>query len=198
MGVEIGREVVRLLHEHPELSPRDITFICEYHHDGVAAVAVIEAAGHPVHHLFSRDPDDARRRRRYRFWPDAEAVKGCTVHSFKGWETPALVMGIGVERRSRRLAYVAMTRLQARHDQRPSIISVAIHAEKLDGRRLQVEVRVLGGTARRARCRLTTTAGITPARIADPGQSLIRDIGLLSGTIGHPRQSVIPRIGHPA
>ena len=113
IGVEVGREVVRLLREHPTLAPRDVAFLCEYHHDGVAAVAEIEAAGYPVHHIFSRDPDDARRRRKYRFWPDADAVKGCTVHNFKGWETTALVMGIGVEARSKRIAYVAMTRLKA-------------------------------------------------------------------------------------
>jgi hypothetical protein len=41
-------------------------------------------------------------------------VKGCTVHSFKGWETPALVMGIGRSEHSRRLAYVAMTRIAGR------------------------------------------------------------------------------------
>ncbi|NND74685.1 MAG: NERD domain-containing protein/DEAD/DEAH box helicase [Ilumatobacter sp.] len=129
VGVEIGLEVVRLLREHPHLSPRDIVFLCEYHHDGVTAVAVIEAAGYPVHHLFSRNPDEARRRRKYRFWPDAEAVKGCTVHSFKGWETPALVMGIGVERRSKRLAYVAMTRVKAGGSGTPAYISV-INADK--------------------------------------------------------------------
>ncbi len=129
VGVEIGLEVVRLLREHPQLTPRDIVFLCEYHHDGVTAVAVIEAAGYPVHHLFSRNPDEARRRRKYRFWPDAEAVKGCTVHSFKGWETPALVMGIGVERRSKRLAYVAMTRVKASGSGGPAYISV-INADK--------------------------------------------------------------------
>lgn len=112
VGREIGREVVRLLRTNEDLTPADVVFLCEYHHDGVAAVAEIESAGYPVHHIFSRDPDDARRRRKYRFWPDADAIKGCTVHSFKGWDARALVLGIGVEERSKRLAYVAMTRLR--------------------------------------------------------------------------------------
>ncbi len=124
IGIEVGREVVRLLREHPTLSPRDVAFLCEYHHDGVAAVAEIEAAGFAVHHIFSRNPDDARRRRKYRFWPDADGVKGSTVHSFKGWQTPALVMGVGVEERSKRIAYVAMTRVKAYGDGRPSFLSV--------------------------------------------------------------------------
>lgn len=110
LGPQIGAAVVRLLGEHPDLAPRDVIYLCEYHHDGLAAAAIIEAAGYPVHHVYSRDPDE-RQRRKSRFWPDADAVKGCTVHAFKGWESPAVVLGIGMEERSRRLAYTAMTRV---------------------------------------------------------------------------------------
>jgi superfamily I DNA/RNA helicase len=110
LGPALGQEVVRLLIDNPTLRPSDVVFLCEYHHDGLAAAAVIEAAGYPVHHVYSRDPDE-RQRRKSRFWPDADAVKGCTVHAFKGWESPAVVLGIGMEERSRRLAYTAMTRV---------------------------------------------------------------------------------------
>jgi hypothetical protein len=51
-------------------------------------------------------------------------VKGCTVHSFKGWETPALVMGIGTDPKSKRLAYVAMTRVRVGGPGRPAYVSV--------------------------------------------------------------------------
>ncbi len=110
LGSEIGGAVVRLLGEHPDLAPRDVIYLCEYHHDGLVAAEIIEAAGYPVHHVYSRDPDE-RQRRKSRFWPGADAVKGCTVHAFKGWESPAVVLGIGMEERSRRLAYTAMTRV---------------------------------------------------------------------------------------
>jgi hypothetical protein len=110
LGTEVGREVVRLLRDHPELSPADVVFLCEYHHDGVTAASVIKHAGYPVHHLFSRNPDDPRRKRRYRFWPEGPSVKGSTVHSFKGWEAPVVVLGIGTDRWSRRSAYMSMTR----------------------------------------------------------------------------------------
>jgi AAA domain len=110
LGPALGQEVVRLLIENPTLRPSDVVYLCEYHHDGLAAAAVIEAAGYPVHHVYSRDPDE-RQRRKSRFWPDADAVKGCTVHAFKGWESAAIVLGIGMEERSRRLAYTAMTRV---------------------------------------------------------------------------------------
>ena len=112
LGVAVGREVVRLLREHPDLAPRDVVYLCEYHHDGLAAAREIEAAGHPVHHVYSRDPDE-RHRSKGRFWPDADAVKGCTVHSYKGWDSPAVVVGIGMEERSRRLGYASMTRVSS-------------------------------------------------------------------------------------
>jgi hypothetical protein len=122
-GSLIGREVVRLLSTYPELSPSDVAFLCDRHADGLDAVAVIEAAGYPVHHIFARD-EQSRTRRKQRFWPDAAGVKGCTVHSFKGWETPALVMGIGQDRKSKRLAYVAMTRIRVGGPGRPAYVSV--------------------------------------------------------------------------
>jgi hypothetical protein len=131
VGIAIGQEVVRLLDEHPALSPDDVAFLCEYHHDGVAAVREIEAAGYLVHHIFSRDPDDARRRRKYRFMPTSSGVKGCTIHSFKGWDTSVLVLGVGLESRSKRMAYMAMTRLRA-NPNRPSILSVISADKQLD------------------------------------------------------------------
>ena len=131
LGTAVGREVVRLLDYHPILEPADVAFICEYHHDGVAAVREIEAAGYPVHHIFSRDPDDARRRRKYRFSPEANAIKGSTIHSFKGWQTSALVLGIGLESKSKRMAYAAMTRVQ-HHPLRPAVVSVVSADKHLD------------------------------------------------------------------
>ena len=112
LGVAVGREVVRLLEERPDLAPQDVVYLCEYHHDGLAAARVIEAAGYPVHHVYSRDPDE-RHRSKSRFWPGADAVKGCTVHSYKGWDSPAVVVGIGMEERSRRLGYASMTRVSS-------------------------------------------------------------------------------------
>ena len=123
LGPAIGHEVVRLLRENPTLAPRDVVYLCEYHHDGLAAALVIEAAGYPVHHVYSRDPDE-RQRRKSRFWPDADAVKGCTVHAYKGWESPAVVLGIGMEERSRRLAYTAMTRVTSTRGQETSYLAV--------------------------------------------------------------------------
>jgi hypothetical protein len=128
LGVAVGREVVRLLREHPELAPRDVVYQCEYHHHGLAAAGEIEAAGYPVHHVYSRDPDE-RHRSKGRFWPEADAVKGCTVHSFKGWDSPAVVVGVAMEERSRRLAYASMTRVSSTAPGRDTSYLVVVNAD---------------------------------------------------------------------
>ncbi len=123
LGTSIGHEVVRLLVDYPALSPNDVVFLCDNHDAGLDAVRIVEAAGHPVHHIFAKSEGDRSRRKR-RFWPDAPGIKGCTVHSFKGWETEALVMGIGRSEESRRLAYVAMTRIKGPASGAPALLSV--------------------------------------------------------------------------
>ena len=101
------------------LDPSEIVVLCETHDQGLLAVRQLEQLGHDVHHIFAKD-DEERRRRKQRFWPDAPGIKACTIHSFKGWESRAVVLCIGNRRDSARLAYVAMTRLQADPNGRPS------------------------------------------------------------------------------
>lgn len=128
LGASVGREVVRLLETNPDLAPRDIVYLCEYHHDGLAAAEAIEEAGYPVHHVYSRDPDE-RHRSKGRFWPGADAVKGCTVHSYKGWDSPAVVVGVGMEERSRRLAYASMTRVSSTASGRDTSYLVVVNVD---------------------------------------------------------------------
>ncbi len=61
-GPATGRKVVWLHAEHPELRPHDIAFLCEHHADGLEAVNVIGAAGHPVHHVYATESVDRSRR----------------------------------------------------------------------------------------------------------------------------------------
>ena len=87
--------LVDLLDANPQLSPSDVVFMCETHEQGLTAVKLIEAAnGYSVHHVFGGSTAEKQRRKR-RFWPDAPGVRGCTVDSFKGWESRAVVLGIG-------------------------------------------------------------------------------------------------------
>ena len=46
------------------------------------------------------------------------------MHSFKGWESPAVVLGIGMEERSRRLAYGSMTRVSSTRGTQASYLAV--------------------------------------------------------------------------
>ncbi len=123
LGRQIGYEVAALLDRDPTLSPADVVFLCETHAEGLQAVKVIEACGIAVHHVFADDRREQGRRKR-RFWADAPGVKGCTVHSFKGWEARALVMGIDTWPDALRRTYVALTRLKADRLGRPAYISV--------------------------------------------------------------------------
>jgi Nuclease-related domain len=123
VGRHVGRGVVDLLDQDPDLAPNDVVFLCETHAEGLEAVRVIEACGFAVHHMFGTDEAERSRRKR-RFWPDAPGIKGSTVHSFKGWEARALVIGIGQTSASRRLAYVALTRAKADRLGRPAHVSV--------------------------------------------------------------------------
>ena len=164
IGAAVGQEVVELLQADPTLRPADIAFVCDYHHDGVRAAAVIERAGIPVHHIFSRDPDDPRRRRKHRFWTDADAVKGCTAHSLKGWDVPAVVLGIGADARAKRLAYVAMTRAR-RVANRQTIVSVVNADPSL---RPFGERFVAGSAGFATAAPVPTAEQPTPAPVAEP------------------------------
>jgi hypothetical protein len=123
LGRQIGFEVAELLDAERDLSPADVVFLCETHAEGLQAVKVIEACGIGVHHVFAEDRREQGRRQR-RFWPDAPVVKGCTVHSFKGWESRAVVMGIDTWPDALRRTYIALTRLKADRLGRPSYLSV--------------------------------------------------------------------------
>ena len=98
LGPAVGHEVVRLLQECPTLTPGDVSFVCDYHHDGVAAVRVIEAAGIPVHHIFSRDPDSAPTS------PQAPVLarRGCREGMYGAQPEGLAVSGRGARRRRRR------------------------------------------------------------------------------------------------
>lgn len=94
------------------LSPADIVFLCEEHHIGLEAAKKLGDSGVYVSHVFTDNDGDERRRRKHRFWGGMDGVKGCTVHSFKGWEARGVVLCILPHERSRRLAYVALTRIK--------------------------------------------------------------------------------------
>ena len=59
-----------------------------------------------------------------RFWGSVAGVKGCTVHSFKGWESRAVLMSVGWGEEARRLAYVGLTRVKGDRANRSAFVTV--------------------------------------------------------------------------
>lgn len=123
LGITLGEEVVALLRSQPDLSPDDVVFLANSHDEGMQAVSVITAAGYPVHHLFTTD-HRGRTVAKRGFSPLAPGVKGCTFHSFKGWEARAVVMTIGRYDADRRAAYVGLTRVKGDRSNRSAFITV--------------------------------------------------------------------------
>jgi hypothetical protein len=148
LGSRVGDRVVELLDTYPGLAERDLVFLCPTHDDGLRAVQRIEAAGVQVQHVFA-EQDQERRRRKQRFQPNEPGVKGSTIESFKGWESPCVIVGIG-ERTSRakldavaRRAYVGMTRVKRPSSGTP-ILWVVNADRRLDGFRDEFEGNVGG------------------------------------------------------
>lgn len=121
-GARLGREVLRLLRDHPDLAPSDVVFLAN-HREGLEAVRVITEAGYQVNHIFGTTPAE-KRERKLRFWGSAGGVKGCTVQSFKGWESRAVVISVGWGGEPRRLAYVGLTRVKGDRANRSAFVTV--------------------------------------------------------------------------
>jgi len=121
-GRRLGTEVVHLLNENPDLAPSDVVFLAN-HSEGLEAVNVITDAGYEVQHVFGATQSE-KRKRKANFWSSAAGVKGCTVHSFKGWESRAVLMSVGWGRDARRLAYVGLTRVKGDRDNRSAFVTV--------------------------------------------------------------------------
>ena len=80
-------------------------------------------AGYEVQHVFGLTNAE-RRDRKMRFYGAAAGVKGCTVHSFKGWESRAVLMSVGWGDEARRLAYVGLTRVKGDRANRSAFVTV--------------------------------------------------------------------------
>jgi Nuclease-related domain len=121
-GKRLGAEVVLMLRDNPDLAPSDVVFLAN-HREGLEAVQVITDAGYEVQHVFGLTNAE-RRDRKMRFYGAAAGVKGCTVQSFKGWESRAVLMSVGWGDEARRLAYVGLTRVKGDRANRSAFVTV--------------------------------------------------------------------------
>jgi len=91
----------------------DITFLTDTNKRGIGVVSELGAKGVKSCHTFSEDTRESRRKKMGFYMGDAR-IKATTLHSFKGWESRAIVIFIGesVEQKSLALIYTGLSRLK--------------------------------------------------------------------------------------
>jgi superfamily I DNA/RNA helicase len=110
--------------------PADIVVLVDEGALGREVAAALRADGIAVLDTFAEDSRRARAQKLWFFKGDGR-VKATTIHSFKGWESRALVVGIhrGASDSARTIIYTALTRL--RNDPFGSYLTVVSAAEDL-------------------------------------------------------------------
>ena len=108
----------------------DVVFLCDRVVDGRDVSRLLDERGVRIAGTYAEDSRERTRQKRHFFKGDAR-VKGTTIHSFKGWEGRALVIGIGAadSDRAKSLVYSGMTRLKAHP--RGSYLTVVCAAPEL-------------------------------------------------------------------
>jgi len=108
-------ELLRMMHFTGDgsFANADITFLASDTVSGSEVVNRLEARGIKSVSTFSQDTQE-RRRQKVSFYMGDARIKATTLHSFKGWESPLLVIqaGASTDAGSRSLIYTGLTRLK--------------------------------------------------------------------------------------
>jgi superfamily I DNA/RNA helicase len=118
--------IEELLHGHPTLHPDDVVVLADYG-SGKQLMDELQRRGHDTNHIFTTPGGDRARERQWRkrrFWGGTPGIKGCTVHSFKGWEARAVVAVLPIWDEGNRWAYIAMTRVKGDPGNRPAFVTI--------------------------------------------------------------------------
>jgi hypothetical protein len=109
----------------------DVTLLVSDNKIGLESVRLLEKRDIKVAHTFDESKQRQRDRKLGFFMGDGR-VKATTIHSFKGWETRALVVYIprAVDETSLKAAYVGLTRLKAHSE--GSYLTVVCAASELE------------------------------------------------------------------
>ena len=91
----------------------DITFLSDSNKQGISVISELASIGVNACHTFSEDRKESRRRKMGFYMGDAR-IKATTLHSFKGWESRAIVIFVrqSVNENSLALIYTGLTRLK--------------------------------------------------------------------------------------
>lgn len=117
---KICREELFLLAVDTEpnlLSIPDITFLSDTKQSGYGVIEEVGKKGVRTVHTFAIDKKESRRQK-VGFYMGDSRIKATTLHSFKGWESRAIVIFIGKseDKKSRALIYTGLTRLKRHLD----------------------------------------------------------------------------------
>ncbi|UNU73700.1 UvrD-helicase domain-containing protein [Moraxella nasovis] len=92
----------------------DQTIITTTHNLGLQICEVLKSNGKRYTDIFSTDKLESRRKKQY-FFKGAQTIKACTIHSYKGWESKALMIildDLSFVECAYELIYVALTRIK--------------------------------------------------------------------------------------
>ena len=88
-----------------------------------------------VESIFAEDKGE-QRRRKVRFWPGVNALKGSTIQSFKGWEARGIVIALEASTEEHvpeaALAYVALSRVKGDPGTRSAFVTVINTVERFN------------------------------------------------------------------
>ncbi|WP_448381538.1 UvrD-helicase domain-containing protein [Gloeomargarita sp.] len=123
--------VCDLVSNSADLTWADITLLVATHEMGMRCVDKLAKKNIHVCHVFAEDYQ-SQKRLKMQFWMGDSRLKAATVHSFKGWETRALVVHINKATTASDLAetYVALSRL--RSSEKGSFLTVVCSAPELE------------------------------------------------------------------
>ena len=112
------------------ISIPDITFLCDSTKKGLEVIAKLGMKGIKTVHTYDNNLQESRRKKMGFYMGDAR-IKATTLHSFKGWESKAIVIyiGNGVDKKSLALIYAGLTRLKK--DSEGSYLTVVSCADEL-------------------------------------------------------------------
>lgn len=121
----VADEVERMLGHPTPPKPADVVVLTNNHLTGTRVMEELSRRGIHVESIFATDEEEQRKRKN-RFWPGVNALKGSTVHSFKGWEARGVVIAIepGRESHDAALAYVALSRVKGDPNNRSAFVTV--------------------------------------------------------------------------
>jgi hypothetical protein len=113
---QVCREELFLLamDAEPDLvSIPDITFLSDTNKRGIDVISEVGLKGVRACHTFAENGRESRRKKMGFYMGDSR-IKATTLHSFKGWESRAIVIFIGqsVDKKSLALIYTGLTRLK--------------------------------------------------------------------------------------